>query len=200
MLTISHFSTRQPFAFLPFPFRLYICRMLVPVTITPVHPSDVDVLLALSRKTFYDAFEHLNNPGDFEAYTSQAFTREKLLSEIENPDSQFYFAVIDNEPVGYIKLNYRSAQTEFKEPDAVEVERIYVLASQQGKKIGNQLLDFATDKAKEEKLNNIWLGVWEHNHNAMRFYKRNGFEPFSSHHFWVGNDQQTDILVKKHLS
>ena len=173
--------------------------MLTPITITPVRPSDVDQLLSLSRKTFYDAFEHLNNPADFEAYTSAAFTREKLLAELENSDSQFYFAVIDDESVGYVKLNYRDAQTEFKDADALEVERIYVLASQQGKKIGNQLLDFAIDKAIREDMKYIWLGVWEHNHNAQRFYHRNGFVTFSSHHFWVGNDQQTDILVKKEL-
>ncbi|HEX3385276.1 MAG TPA: GNAT family N-acetyltransferase, partial [Mucilaginibacter sp.] len=155
----------------------------------------MDLLLSLSRKTFYDAFEHVNNPEDFEAYTSNAFTREKLLSEIEDPDSEFYFAILDDKAVGYIKLNYRNAQTEFKDSDAVEVERIYVLADQQGKKIGNRLLDFAIDKAIKQKLGYIWLGVWEHNHDAMRFYQRNGFKAFSSHHFMVGNDKQTDILV-----
>ena len=173
--------------------------MSTPITITSVRPSDVDQLLSLSRKTFYDAFEHLNNPADFEAYTSVAFTREKLLAELENPDSQFYFAVIDNEPVGYVKLNYRNTQTEFKDTDAIEVERIYVLASQQGKKIGNQLLDFAINKAIKEDMKYIWLGVWEHNHNAQRFYARNDFVECGSHHFWVGNDQQTDILMKKEL-
>lgn len=167
------------------------------IAIRPVSPSDVDTLLALSRKTFYDAFEHLNNPEDFEAYTSKAFTSEQLLSEINNPDSEFYFAMLDGEAVGYIKLNYRDAQSEFREPDAVEVSRIYVLASQQGKKIGNQLLDFAIVRAVELKLRYIWLGVWEQNHAAMRFYERNGFKAFSSHHFMVGNDRQTDILVKR---
>jgi ribosomal protein S18 acetylase RimI-like enzyme len=173
--------------------------MSTPITITGVRPSDIDQLLALSRTTFYDAFEHLNKPEDFEAYTAVAFTREKLLSELENADSEFYFALIDNEPVGYVKLNYREAQNEYKEADGLEVERIYVLASQQGKKIGNQLLDFAIDKAINEGMEYIWLGVWEHNHNAQRFYERNGFEVCGSHHFWVGNDKQTDILMRKKL-
>jgi hypothetical protein len=169
------------------------------VTVRPVRPSEVELLLALSRKTFYDAFEHLNNPEDFEAYTSKAFTAEKLLSEIENPNSDFYFAVLNDEPVGYIKLNYRDAQTEFQEADGVEIERIYILADQQGKNIGKQLLDFVVDKATEADMQYIWLGVWEHNHAAMRFYQRHGFTIFSSHHFMVGNDKQTDILVKREL-
>jgi len=173
--------------------------MLTPVTIQLVRPSEVDTLLVLSRKTFYDAFEHLNNPEDFEAYTSKAFTREQLLSEIEDPDSAFYFAVIDNEPVGYIKLNYRGAQAEFHEPGGVELSRIYILASQQGKKIGNHLLDFAINKAIEDKMTYIWLGVWEHNLAAQRFYERNGFVKVGSHEFVVGKDVQTDYLMKRLL-
>jgi len=109
------------------------------ITIRKVYPLDFDSLLSISSKTFYNAFEHLTNPDDFEAYTSKAFTREQLLSEINNADSEFNFALLEDEPVGYIKLNYRDAQAEFQDTDAVEVSRIYVLASQQGKKIGNQL-------------------------------------------------------------
>ena len=169
------------------------------ITFQLVRPSDTAELLVLARKTFYDAFEHVNNKDDFEAYTAVAFTHGKLLSELKNPHSQFYYALIDDEKVGYIKLNYSSAQTEFQDEDAMEIERIYVLASQQGKKIGNQLLDFAINKAKEEKLHYIWLGVWEHNLAAQRFYVRAGFKQFSTHEFWVGNDRQTDLLMKKEL-
>ena len=168
-----------------------------PVTISLIRPSEVEELLSLSRKTFYDAFEHQNNKDDFEAYTSVAFTSQKLLTELENPHSQFYFAIIGNEKVGYIKLNYSSAQTELQDDTAVEVERVYVLASQQGKKIGNQLLDFAIDKARTENKHYIWLGVWEHNQAAQRFYERNGFKAFGSHQFLVGKDKQTDILMRK---
>jgi ribosomal protein S18 acetylase RimI-like enzyme len=172
---------------------------LIPVTFRLVCPSETQELLALSRKTFYDAFQHVNNPDDFEAYTATAFTYDKMLNEVSNPHSAFYFAVAGDEKVGYIKLNYSSAQTEFQDPEAVEVERIYVLASHQGKKIGNQLLAFAINKAIEDKLKYIWLGVWEHNSNAIRFYEREGFTAFSKHSFVLGNDVQTDILMKKML-
>jgi diamine N-acetyltransferase len=167
------------------------------VDIKLVRPSDTEELLSLSRKTFYDAFEHLNNKDDFEAYTSVAFTYQKLLGEIKNPDSAFYFATIGDEKVGYIKLNYASAQTEFQDENAMEIERIYVSADHQRKKIGNYLLDFAISKAIEDKLHYIWLGVWEHNVAAQRFYERNGFRVFSNHEFWVGNDKQADLLMKK---
>jgi hypothetical protein len=173
--------------------------MLTPIDIHHVHPSDTQELLALSRKTFYDAFEHVNNPDDFKIYSEATFHSEKILAEINNPLSSFYFALIDGQKVGYIKLNYSSAQAEFKDDDAMEIARIYVKAGQQGKQIGKQLIDFAIEKGFEKKLRYIWLGVWEHNHSAIRFYEREGFKQFSSHDFWVGNDRQTDLLMKREL-
>jgi len=161
--------------------------------------SEVDTLLYLSRKTFYDAFAHQNNPDDFEAYAAVAFTQEQLLSELENPESAFYFAVSDGEPIGYIKLNYGNAQAEYQEADGVEVSRLYVHADHQGKKIGNHLLDFAINKSKEDGFKYIWLGVWDQNHAAQRFYARNGFEPVGTHDFVIGTDVQTDILMKREL-
>ncbi|MEM9391391.1 MAG: GNAT family N-acetyltransferase, partial [Bacteroidota bacterium] len=45
----------------------------------------------------------------------------------------------------------------------------------------------------------IWLGVWEYNTDAIRFYERLGFTPFGQHSFILGSDHQTDILMKKPL-
>jgi len=169
------------------------------ISIKKIEPSDIDTLIYLSRKTFFDAFYHLNNPADVEAYTLAAFNYDRLLSEVANPNSSFYFALKDDEPVGYIKLNYASAQTEFKSDNAIEVERIYVLAGNQGIQIGTQLLNFAITKAVDAGLQYIWLGVWDKNQNAIRFYERHGFELVGSHAFMLGNDQQVDLLMKKNI-
>ena len=147
-------------------------------TFKPVTTNNLDELLELSKTTFRDAFEHLNNPDDFKNYFTSAFTIEKLRAELKNPDSAFYFAQVDGKNAGYIKLNYASAQTEFKD---------------------KQLIAFAIERAMTQKLRYIWLGVWEHNLNAIRFYEREGFAQFSSHQFVLGKDVQTDILMRKYL-
>ncbi|TSD66631.1 GNAT family N-acetyltransferase [Inquilinus sp. KBS0705] len=167
--------------------------------IQPINPADAPQLLTLSRDTFFDAFAHLNNPDDMEAYASKAFTLPKLQQELNNPDSYFYYALYDNEVAGYLKLNRNAAQTEFGDTDALEVERIYVLNKFQGKQIGGHLLNFAIQTAINAGLKQIWLGVWENNAGAIRFYQKNGFEQFSSHSFMLGNDKQTDILMKRPL-
>ena len=168
-------------------------------TITKVLPKNIEKLLILSKKTFFDAFEHLNSPADFKVYTDKAFAPEKVLAELKNPNSEFYFAMIGDEPVGYIKLNYGPAQTDVKDDASIEVERLYVLQSQQGKQLGKLMMDFAEQMAIEKGLQYIWLGVWEHNHGAYKFYLSNGYEKFGSHEFVLGTDVQTDHLLKKIL-
>jgi ribosomal protein S18 acetylase RimI-like enzyme len=167
------------------------------VTIQELTLADADVLLALSKKTFFHFFAHLNKPEDMEAYASIAFTPQKMQAELGNPNSQFFFAMLDGEIAGYLKLNYGAAQTEFQDLNAVEIERIYVLAQYHGKKIGHQFIDFTLKEAARKKLQYVWLGVWEHNQKALTFYKSHGFEVFSSHEFVLGSDKQTDLLMKK---
>ncbi len=164
-----------------------------------VTPADADALLTISRDTFYYFFGPLNEPANMDAYAAKAFTPERIRCEIENPNSQFYFALADGEIAGYLKLNFEDAQSEFQNKDALEVERIYVSKHHHGKKIGQYLLNFATQTAIDLNMNYIWLGVWEHNHNAIGFYQHHGFTVFANHPFMLGSDLQNDLLMKKEL-
>lgn len=81
----------------------------------------------------------------------------------------------------------------------MELERIYVLQGFQGNNIGKKLLYFTINQAKQKKLDYVWLGVWDKNLRAIAFYKRNGFEISGSHPFYLGSDQQTDLIMKLNL-
>jgi diamine N-acetyltransferase len=169
------------------------------VSIQKVTIADADALRAFSKKTFYEFFAHLNTPENMEAYSAVAFTPEKIHTELSNPDSEFYFAIVDNEIGGYMKLNFGNAQTEPQSNDTLEIERIYVSGEHHGKKIGKLLLNFAIDIALNKQFGYIWLGVWEHNKQAIGFYEHSGFKPFGSHDFFLGDDRQVDLLMRKEL-
>jgi ribosomal protein S18 acetylase RimI-like enzyme len=169
------------------------------IDIKKVRLADADVLLSLSKKTFFDAFSKWNDAADMELYSTTAFTIQKTIEELNNPDSEFYFAMESDTPIGYIKLNFNDAQTEFKETCALEIERIYVSIEHHGKHIGSAMLNFAVETAINKNFDYIWLGVWEHNYSAIGFYEHKGFKIFSSHEFLLGNDLQTDVLMKKTL-
>ena len=129
-------------------------------------------------------------------YMDRAFNPAQLMVELENQRSEFYFVTELEKKVGYIKMNQSGAQSDLQDDNSIEIERIYVDASCQGKGLGTMLLNHAKERAEELNLRYIWLGVWEKNKDAIRFYERHGFEAVSSHEFKMGDDVQTDILMK----
>jgi ribosomal protein S18 acetylase RimI-like enzyme len=153
-------------------------------------------LQKIGKTTFAETFTEHNTKEDLDKYLEESFSNEKLSSELNNPYSSFYFAEIEDNVVGYLKINFGASQTELKDNKAVEIERIYVLQAYHGKKIGQLLFNKAIEIAKEHKANYVWLGVWEENHRALQFYKKNGFVPFDTHIFKLGNDEQIDIMMK----
>ena len=99
-----------------------------------------------------------------------------------------------------MKINFGNAQTDVKDSNGMEIERIYTLSEYFGKNVGKILLDKAFESARKKKVKFVWLGVWEKNPRAIRFYEKNGFVRFGNHSFKFGNDTHTDILMKLELS
>lgn len=170
------------------------------VTIRKALVEDIATLQVIGRRTFYETFAPHNTEEDIQKYLDESFTYEKVKREVDNPESQFFIAWDEETPIGYLKVNTGTAQTELKDETALEIERIYVLAEYHGKKAGQLLYEKALETALQYKKASIWLGVWEENQRAIRFYQKNGFVPFDKHIFRLGDDEQTDIMMRKALA
>ena len=156
-------------------------------------------LQEIGRKTFYDTFFESDSEKSMKAYLATSFSSEKLTAELENPNSEFYFATQNEVVIGYLKVNFGAAQTELQDTNSVEIERIYVLQDYHGKQVGQLLFEKAMAIAKSNHCDYIWLGVWEENHRALQFYTKNGFVAFDKHIFVLGEEEQTDIMMKLKL-
>lgn len=158
---------------------------------------DIATLKAIGIQTFYETFVDVNTEEDMNAYLDDSFSDAQLLSELSNSNSQFYFATDEDRVIGYLKLNIGLAQKENPTENGLEIERIYVLQPYQGKGVAQLLYGKALEIASNLAVDFVWLGVWEENAKAIRFYEKNGFIAFSKHKFVIGDDVQTDILMKK---
>ncbi|SMP09144.1 GNAT family N-acetyltransferase [Chryseobacterium profundimaris] len=161
--------------------------------------GDLEALQQIGTETFYETFAKHNSAEEMRKYLAESFSSEKLLTELNNQDSQFFMAWEDENPVGYLKINSGEAQTELQDEISLEIERIYVKSSHHGKKVGQLLYEKALEVAIQQKKKYIWLGVWEENKRAVNFYIKNGFTEFDKHIFRLGNDEQTDLMMKKFL-
>jgi ribosomal protein S18 acetylase RimI-like enzyme len=172
---------------------------MVEILIKRVLLEDIELLQKIGRQTFSETFSSSNSSENMQKYLEESFAKEKLILELQNVNSIFFFAQYKNEVVGYLKINFGANQTELKDDKAVEIERIYVLQAYQGNKIGQLLYEKAIQVANESKADYIWLGVWEENQKAIKFYTKNGFVPFDKHIFKLGHEEQTDIMMKLEL-
>src|SRR5690554_2952676 len=162
--------------------------------------DDIDQLQKIGRQTFYETFSAGNTEENMTKYLNEGFSIDKLTTELNDKNAEFYFATFNNNIIGYLKLNFGQSQTELKDDKALEIERIYVLKEFHGKKVGQILYDKAIEIAKNKNADYVWLGVWEENPRAINFYKKNGFVDFDKHIFKLGNDEQTDIMMKLKLT
>lgn len=170
------------------------------IVITKATINDIDQLQKIGRQTFLETFSAGNTDENMQKYLDEDFSKTKLTTELDDQNAEFYFATLDNNVIGYLKINFGLSQTELQDDKALEIERIYVLKDYHGKAVGQLLYDKAIQIARQKNADYIWLGVWEENPRAINFYKKNGFVEFDKHIFKLGNDEQTDIMMKLKLT
>lgn len=169
----------------------------MPFTIRQCTLRDVAAIQQIGRQTYFETFKPYNTEENMNDYLDRAFADAKIRQEFENPQSEFYVVETDGVVAAYLKINQLDAQTEPMDSDHLEIERIYVLQEFQKLGLGKLLYDKALERAKELGKSKIWLGVWEHNNNALAFYNKIGFDRIGQHSFFMGDDEQIDhILVK----
>ena len=174
-------------------------RAIVNTEIRKCDMYDLEMLCELSRSTYRDTFAHLNTPENMDSYLAISFAPQKIACELSNPASCFYFLFADGELAGYLKLNEAPAQSDINDPLSLELERIYVKSGFQCGGLGRTLLEKAVLEAQSRGKRYLWLGVWEKNDKALAFYRKNGFYPIGTHTFVMGDDRQTDFIMRKDL-
>ncbi len=161
--------------------------------------AHLDELVRISKTTFVDAFEKGNKPEDFRTYIEDAFDKSTIERQLNNKDSKFYFVYKEEHLAGYFKLNESETQTEFKTEHSIELERIYILKKFQGQQLGAYILREVQNMGILGNKKFIWLGVWQKNKRAIRFYEKHGFVKFGTHPYFIGQDKQTDWLMRLEL-
>lgn len=169
------------------------------MTIRELTEADIPQLREIAVKIFRDTFTHLNTPENLEAFLERDYSPESFKREFEEAGSRYFFISDDDRAAGYLRLRKNSEVDHVLGTNTIEIHRLYVDPLYHGKKVGDQLMQLAIDIAKQNNHDWIWLGVWEHNPRAQRFYEKWGFEKFSDHNFFMGKEKQTDWLLRKKL-
>lgn len=172
----------------------------MPVEIIVAGNEHADRIAEISRLTFFETFAAYNSDENMQKFMEGPFHKETLKNEVGAPGNIFLIAVDGTEWLGYARLRINNNPPELEGWETLEIARIYVVGKHIGKGVGNRMMEKSMDIARVRDLGIIWLGVWEHNQRAIEFYIRWGFEKFGTHIFMLGEDAQTDWLMKKDIS
>jgi ribosomal protein S18 acetylase RimI-like enzyme len=163
------------------------------INIRRIGIDDVAALSLIARQTFYDTFTGTCTVADMQGFLDQYYSTEQLGKELLDEEMYCFFAEADGMPVAY--LQFKEAYNNFP-----EIKKWKALAGFHGKGIAQKLMDFFLGLAAEKKYEVVWLGVWEHNIRAQKFYEKYGFTDSGyTHDFPIGNTPQTDKWLWKFL-
>jgi diamine N-acetyltransferase len=163
-------------------------------------PADADALAHLGERTFRETFAADNNPDDLNAFLSATFAPALQLREIEDPTRTFFVAEANETLVAYAQLLRGAVPDCVNDADAVEVLRFYVDKSWHGTGLAQRLMERCLAHIRETGAKTVYLGVWERNVRAIRFYEAQGYRVVGTHVFMVGSDPQTDHYLARSVS
>ncbi|MFJ8234923.1 GNAT family N-acetyltransferase [Ureibacillus sp. NPDC094379] len=169
------------------------------VKIKKCNREDLQALQEISIETFNATFKDQNSPENMAAYLERAFNLNQLEKELSTTSSEFFFVSVNNEVAGYLKININDAQSEPMGEESLEIERIYIKSEFQKHGLGKVLLNLAIEMALKQDKKKIWLGVWEKNDNAIAFYEKMEFVQTGAHSFYMGDEEQIDLIMIKTL-
>jgi ribosomal protein S18 acetylase RimI-like enzyme len=156
-------------------------------------------LAEFGARTFFESFGSDNNPEDMRKHLDSAWSVEKQLAELRNPDIDTLVLTDgtdgDSRWLGFTQLRANKLSEGVPKQGSVELWRFYVDKPFHGQGVAGGLMAGVKERARRRGATSLWLGVWERNERAKAFYAKHGFRKVGSQVFVVGSDPQTDDVM-----
>jgi diamine N-acetyltransferase len=173
---------------------LYAVEMIRTATI-----QDLAVLHDLAVRTFSDTFSGTAADEDIQRYLTQDLAVEQIAKELLGEEGQYWLAFSEDQPAAFMRLVWQQVPDCVTGPKPIELLRLYVDQPFLGRGIAQSLMETGLDWSKQQGFQTMFLGVWEHNYRAQKFYAKYGFEKVGEHVFPVGNDPQIDWYLARSI-
>ena len=157
--------------------------------------DDASLIAKFGAETFVASFSAQNTPENLAKHIAGAFGEEIQKRELSDPAVTYLIAEQYGRTAGYAQVREGDAPECVTGPAPIEVRRFYVRHEFHGSGIAQALMDACADEARRRRTYTIWLGVWDQNPRAIRFYTKCGFQDVGSQTFMLGDDPQQDRVL-----
>ena len=153
--------------------------------------EDITLINKLAWIVFPHTYKELLSPEQIEFMMNWMYSPANLEKQMTVDGHIYYLAFLENEPAGYLSIQP-------EEENVYHLQKIYVLPSFQGKKLGKQLFLQAIDAIKElhSAPCQMRLNVNRYNTKAVEFYQRMGMKKIFEGDFDIGHGYlMTDYIM-----
>ena len=170
------------------------------ITVRPARPSEAAALSAMMRRTFLATNGHSSTPENVAAHVAAMYSPERQAEEIRDPDTLTLIVEQDGVWAGYAQLRWATVPpTEVVLRPTVELARIYLDEAFHGKGIAAVLVSHLLAAARLRGSRSVWLTVWQESSQAIRFWRKHGFQIVGRSIFHVGDDPKEDWVMAQVL-
>jgi GNAT superfamily N-acetyltransferase len=162
--------------------------------------ADASLIASLGAETFVTSFGAQNTPENLAKHLAKAFGEEIQRSELTDPAITYLIAEQSGRIAGYAQVRDGDAPACVTGASPVEVRRFYVTQEFHGTGIAQALMDACASEARRRGGLTLWLGVWDQNPRAIRFYTKSGYEDVGAQMFLLGDDPQQDRVLARSLA
>jgi ribosomal protein S18 acetylase RimI-like enzyme len=167
------------------------------LTIRTATLKDTALLARIGAEMFSETFASENTPENMASYLAASFSPALQAAELTESDSLFLIAEIEGATAGYARLKAGSTETSVTGARPVELVRIYAGSRWLGPGVGAGLMQACLTEAARMGADGLWLGVWERNPRAIRFYQKWGVVQVGTHGFQLGDELQIDWIMQR---
>lgn len=144
--------------------------------IKKIDSTSAEALSSLAKSIYIHHYAHLWLAGGMDWYINAfAYPVSKIKTEIANENCLHYIAYINDEPVGYLKINIDAAIKGGDKKEGLELERIYIATTAVNNGLGTYLMNFVLDMAKSYQKEYIFLKAMDTAQLALQFYAKMGY-------------------------
>ncbi|MGN6525138.1 MAG: GNAT family N-acetyltransferase [Burkholderiaceae bacterium] len=167
------------------------------IALRPATAADIPLLGELGARTFRETYASISDPAEVDEYAATHFTAAKVAGWLATPASVTLLATLDGAPAGYAHVRRGTPAACVPDRGAAELSRLYLLASAQGRGAGAALMRRALAEAAALGARTLWLGVYDRNVKAVRFYEAWGFAQVGTHAFEFGGRVYADPVMAR---
>ena len=165
------------------------------VEISPVLAVDVEVVAALARVVWQDAYSGIITQAQIDYMLEQRYNPQRLQEELNTPGIWWDKALVEGGLAAFSSTLLTST------PGEMKLDKLYVDPARQRLGLGARLIEHVAQRALGLGCHTLILAVNKHNTRAIAAYKKSGFVEREAVRVDIGNGfVMDDFIMAKVLS